>query len=143
MHALAYSPAAFAVRSVKLRVVQTLCRGAHFGGRSRNLVDRLLPPSRRYLRGHLKFSDGVARIHGDFLLGQPDVSLDYSGSGPRRSTLPAGKRLANLAARIPNRGGGDATIPDCVVSCGRSAESNVCSKFDCTTSSFSAAAAPD
>src|ERR1700686_2384313 len=124
MHDLAHRPAAFAVRRVKLRVVQTLCGCAQFGRVNRNLVDCLLAPSRRHLRGHLKFSNGVALIHGDFLLAQPDVSLDYSGSRSCRSTLTAGKTLSNLAARIPNRGGGNATIPDCVVSCGRSAESN-------------------
>src|SRR5467141_1286457 len=124
MHDLAHRPAAFAVRCVEMRVVQAFHRSAHFGRGSRNLVDRLLAPSRRHLRGHLKFSNGVAQIHCDFLLGQPDVSLDYSDSRSCRSMPPAGKSLSNLAARIPSRGGGNATIPDCVVSRRRSAESN-------------------
>ncbi len=142
MHDLAYRPAAFAVRCVEMRVVQSLHCCAHFGRCSRNLVDCLLAPSWRHTRRHLKLSNRVARIHLDFLLGQPGISLDYSGRRSYRSTLPAGKGFSNLAARIPNRGGGNATIPDCIVSCGRSAESNRWRKIECTTSSSSAAAVP-
>src|SRR6266700_3144557 len=85
MHDLPHRPAAFAVRRVKLRVAQTLGRGAHFGRRGGNLVDCLLTPSRRDLRRHFKFSNRVARIHRGFLLGQPDICLDYSGGRSHRS----------------------------------------------------------
>src|ERR1700687_2585681 len=134
MHDLAHRPAAFAVRCVEMRVVQAFHRGAHFGRCSRNLFDCLLAPSWRHTCRHLKISNRVARIHLDLLLGQPGISLDYSGSRSYRSTLPAGKSLSNLAARIPNRGGGNATIPDCVESGRHSPESNDWRKMECTTS---------
>src|SRR6266700_3144555 len=136
MHALPHRPAAFAVRRVKLRVAQTLGRGAHFGRRGRNLVDCLLTPSRRDLRRHFKFSNRVARIHRGFLLGQPDICLDYSGGRSHRS-IPRVESFSNLAARIPSRGKGNATIPHCVVSGDSSVESNAWRTIECTTSSSS------
>src|SRR5260370_17636168 len=58
------------------------------------------------------------------LLGQPGLSLHYSGGHLQRSMPPREKRLSNLPSRIPNRRGVNATIPDCFVSGGRDAKYN-------------------
>src|SRR5260370_18913607 len=63
MHDLAHRPAAFAVRGVQLWVAQTLDRGTHFRWRRSNLLNRLLSPRGRHLRGHRKISNRVPRIH--------------------------------------------------------------------------------
>src|SRR6266403_2425948 len=64
---LAHSPASFAVRSVVLLIAQPLCRRPQFRRYCRKSINRLLPPGRGHLRGHLKCSNRVARIHCDFL----------------------------------------------------------------------------
>src|SRR5260370_42099506 len=110
MNDLAHRPAAFAVRRVELRILQAFHGGAHFSRGGSNLFDRLLAPGGRHWRGHLKFSNRVARIHVDGLLGRHDISLNYIGARSFPSMSPVLKGLSNLAAHIPNRGGGDATI---------------------------------
>src|SRR6266513_5457664 len=75
MYDLAHRPAAFAVRRVEMLVAQAFHRGAHFGRCSRNLIDRLLAPSRRHFGGHRKLSNRIARVHCDSFLGPPPVFL--------------------------------------------------------------------
>src|SRR5260370_17784816 len=110
MNDLAHRPAAFAVRRVELRILQAFHGGADFSWGGSNLFDRLLAPGGRHWRGHLKISDRVAWIHADVLLWQRDISLDYIDACSCRSMPPAERTLSNLAAHIPNRGGGDVTI---------------------------------
>src|SRR5260370_30980628 len=75
-------------------------------------------------------------------LGQPELSLHYSGGHLQRSMPPRerGSPIWPPAFRIA--GVRMLQYPDCFVSGGRSAESNGWRKIECTTSSSSAAAAP-
>src|SRR6266704_4558655 len=111
MHDLPHGPATVAIWRIELRIVQAFHRGAQFRRCRRDLLDRPLTPHRRRLGWHFEFSNRVARIHRELLLGQPDISLDYRRSNLSGSTLARTKRLTNLAASIPNRPVGNATIP--------------------------------
>src|SRR5437773_635710 len=142
MHDLPHGPATVAIWRIELRIVQAFHRGAQFRRCRRDLLDRPLAPHRCHSGRHFEFSNGVARIHRELLLGQPDISLDYRRSNLSGSTLFRTKHLSNLAASIPNRPAGNATIPALLYLAGAVLNLMSGEKSKCITSLSSAVDAP-
>src|SRR6266702_909412 len=127
MHDLPHGPATVAIWRIELRIVQAFHRGAQFRRCRRDLLDRPLAPHRCHSGRHFEFSNGVARIHRELLLG---------------STLARTKRLSNLAASIPNRPVGNATILALLYLAGAVLNLMSGEKLKCITSLSSAVDAP-